>query len=546
MLRIIPLGGLGEIGLNAMIFELGDEMLLVDAGLMFPRDVHAGVDIILPNFEYLQANAHKLKAVVLTHAHEDHLGALPYLLRDLPVPVFGTRFATELLRYKMQELDVETDVHEISPGEVINPSRNLRFEAVRMCHSLPDAVGILVNTPGGSAFHTGDWKLDDAPLDGWTTDLERLHRAGDEGLDVLLSDSTNAEVTAHTPSEQLVAQTFERLFRESPGRVIVSMFASHIGRMQAVMDLCAKTGRKLILSGRTMQRNMELAQRTVHLKVPPDVLVEMKDAGFFPPKFLALLASGSQAEPRSHLVQMSGDEFPLKFEPTDLVILSARAIPGNEQAIGDMIDRILAHGAKVAYWRTEPGVHVSGHASAVEQKKLITTVRPKNFVPIHGELRHLHAHLKNAREAGIADDSMLLARDGDVLKLDQGRLRLDGTVPVGRLFRDRDGIGTVAEEVLKEREKLAYAGVVIAVVVIDRATGKIVAGPQLQGRGVTDEEAHTLERGADEVRSMLEETSPVLRADDAYMKDELIRAIRRLFKLRNHKRPTVMPAIVKL
>ena len=546
MVRVIPLGGLGEIGLNAMVFEAGEELVLVDCGLMFPRELVGGVDIILPDFEYLRANAHKLKAVVITHAHEDHLGALPFLLRELQIPVFAPKFAAHLLRHKLEEQDVDAEIHEISPGEIIRPSESFEIEPVRMCHSVPEAMGHLIRAHGSQFFHTGDWKIDETPLNGWATDFERLERAGAEGLTALFSDSTNSELHTHTPSETVVAETFDRLFQNAEGRIIVSMFASHIGRIQCVMDLCRKFGRKLMLSGRTLQRNVEIGQATGHLSVPPGLLIAQKETAYFPPKLTCMLVTGSQAEPRSHLVQMAGDAFPLRFDPTDLVILSARAIPGNETAIGAMIDKIIAHGAKVAYWRTEPGVHVSGHASAVEQHRLIQTLEPRNFIPIHGELRHLHCHLETAKAAGVRDEGRLLARDGDVIRFDADQARLDGRVAVGRVYRDRDGVGVVPEAIIRERGRLATASVVMAVVVINRATGVFVAPPQLYGRAVTDEEAKTLELGVEEVRLMMEETSVVLRGDDAFVKEELVRCVRKLFKTRGLKRPTVLPAVVKL
>ncbi|MEN9798638.1 MAG: hypothetical protein RL653_2334 [Pseudomonadota bacterium] len=545
MLTAIPLGGLGEVGLNALVFGWGDELVLVDAGLMFPREPLPGVDLVLPDFTWLRENAHRLKAVFVTHAHEDHLGALPWLLRDVRVPVYAPPFARALLLHKLEEEDVEADVRELGPTETVQLSDAFSVQPVRMCHSVPDALGFILRTPAGNVVHTGDWKLDPSPLEGWPTDLELLERAGHEGVVALFSDSTNAEVSVHTPSEQVVAGALGRAFHEAPGRLIVSLFASQVGRIRTVMQLCQQSGRKLLVSGRTLQRNLELAQATGHLRIPDGLLVHRDDAGYLPPRHLCILAGGSQAEPRGHLVQMTGDHFPLRIEPGDTVVLSARAVPGNEAAVSQLVDRLFALGAKVLYPRTVPDIHVSGHASAVEQAALIHAVRPRNFIPIHGEQRMLHRHLETARTAGVPEEGLLLATDGDVLAFPDGHVQRRGRVHVGRIFRSRDGGSDIDAAALRERAQLQH-GLVVAALALERGTGRIVSGPQLYGRGVTEEEAATLEHAQQAVQADFAGATQGLRGDDAFVREALVASVRRAFKAAGHRRPAVLPAILKL
>ena len=545
MLKAIPLGGLGEVGLNALVFSWGEDLVLVDAGLMFPREPLPGVDLVLPDFSWLERNAHRLKAIFVTHAHEDHLGALPFLLRDVRAPVYAPPFARALLRHKLDEEDVEAEVRDLGPGETVALSEAFSLQPVRMCHSVPDALGFILRTPLGNVVHTGDWKLDPAPLEGWTTDLETLERAGHEGTLALFSDSTNAEVSVHTPSEQVVAAALERAFAEAPGRLVVSLFASQVGRIRKVMELCQRTGRKLLVSGRTLERNLQLAEATGHLRIPDGLRVHRDDAGFLPPRHLCVLAGGSQAESRGHLVQMTGDHFSLRFEPGDTVVLSARAVPGNEAAVSHLVDRMFSMGAKVLYPRTVPDIHVSGHASAVEQAALIRAVRPRNFVPIHGEARMLYRHLETARAAGVPERGLLLAEDGDVLAFPGGEVRKDGRVPVGRVYRSREGGSAIDEAALKERAKLGQ-GLVVAAVALERSTGRILSGPLLYGRGITADEARSLEVGLAVVQADFAEATAGLRGDDAHVREQLVASVRRLFKAHGHRRPHVLPAVLKL
>lgn len=546
MLKIVPLGGLGEIGLNSMVIEQGDDRMLVDAGLMFASN-EPGAGVIYPDFSYLYSQPDKLKGVFLTHAHEDHLGALSDLLKAVNVPVYGAPFTVALARLKLEEANVEADLREVGPGERIPLSDTMSLEPVRMAHSIPDAAGCFVHTPEGTVLHTGDFKIDRTPTDGRTVDEERLARAGDEGLRLLLSDSTNAERDDETGSEAIVARAFERLFETyKERRLIFSMFASNMARIRHTLELCARTGRKVALLGRSLQRNVDLAGPLGYLEDAKGVVVSPEEAARLPKREVVLISTGSQAEPRSGLTSLIEAERELWLEPGDVVVLSARAIPGNERAVSDLINRLLARGAEVLHAGNAPDLHVSGHASKPQQKRVLELTRPRAFVPIHGELRHLTAHLATGRQQGLGDSSLVLARDGDVVQLtDQGAFK-SGTVAHGRRIQDRFTAGELSVETLAERERLSVTGVVVVVVTIDRDRNKVIWGPMVEGRGLTSLEAATLPRCAEECRAHLEALSPPLLADDALVKEELIRGVRKIFKTFTAKRPTVVPVVVKV
>jgi ribonuclease J len=547
MLHVIPLGGLGEIGLNAMVIACRGELLLIDCGLMFPPIGTLGVDIVVPDFTYLRQNASLLKGIVLTHGHEDHVGALPFLLNDVPVPVYGTRFTLGMVRNRLEELGVEADLREIEPRHPFPVGTHFTVEACRVTHTVPDAVGYIVRTPEGPLIHTGDFKLDPDPIDGLRTDLERWGELGDEGVLCLLSDSTNSERTHETGSERDVERTFERLFREVPGRIVVSMFASNLHRIHHVLQLARKLERKVVTLGRSMARNIEMARQLGFLPGIDDALfLPLEAAATLPAGRLLVLATGSQAEPRAGLSQLAAGDGPLRLEPGDLVVLSARAIPGNERAVSGLIDQLLWRGARVIYPDLEPGVHVSGHASQPQQRRVLDLVRPRNFVPIHGELHHLHRHLTTAKESGLAPAHLLLAQDGDLLAFEEGQGRFAGSVPTGRIYRDRFGGGVVTPDILQDRTRIAETGLIVAALVIDRASLSVMAGPQLTGQGLNLDEQVLLNRVAEDARAFFLEMSPQLRGDDARAREELARAVRRAFKLYTSKRPVVVPMVIKV
>ncbi len=547
MARVIPLGGLGEIGLNAMVFELGGERLLVDAGLMFPGPEFPGVDILVPDFSYLSEGSSPLSGLVLTHAHEDHIGAVSHLLRQRDVPVYGTRLTLGMLAQRLEELGLEAELREIVPGERFRVGRAFDVEAFRVAHSLPDAVGVAVHTPQGALVHTGDFKLDDVPLDGRPTDLQRLGELGDEGVLCLFSDSTNAEVEGETPPERLVAETFARLLPAAPGRVLVAMFASQLHRVQHLLGLCQSTGRRVVLAGRAMARNVELAARLGYLRIPEGLLAEPDQTASLPPSRVCILTTGAQGEPLAALTQMLQPEAqPLRVRAGDTVLVSARTIPGNERPVNALLDALVSAGAVVVHAGTEPGIHVSGHAARAQQRRMLDTVRPRAFVPIHGQVRQLAAHLELARMAGVPADQRLLVRDGDVLDFSSGQGRLQGKVPSGRLPQNRAGTGEVAPEALADRRRLGQSGVIAAAVVLAADGRSFAAPPRLSGRGLTLEEEGVLESGLEDVQALLEQVSPSLRADDAWLREEVVRVVRRVFRERTGRRPPVVPLLFKL
>lgn len=547
MLRIIPLGGLGEIGLNCMAFEHGGERMLVDAGLMFPRGNMPGIEIVVPDFSWLTADPDSLQGVVLTHAHEDHIGALPFLLRRLNVPVWGTRFTLGLVRHKLEEEGLKADLREIAPRERFRVGTQFVVEAVRVTHSVPDGVAVIVETESGTAVHTGDFKLDGTPIDGRPTDLERLGEAGDKGVGLLLSDSTNSEVDGSTLSEQTVAATFERLFALAKGRVVLTLFASHLHRIQHAIALAARTGRKVSLAGRALERNVTIARSLGFLDVPDDLIVPWEALPHLPKHQILIICTGAQAEPRSALASMLRPDAPHLFiEPGDTVVLASRTIPGNEPNVTALIDRLLARGAHVVYPSIAPGVHVSGHAAKEEQRRMVEVVRPRAFVPIHGELHHLHRHLANARDFGLPNDRLHLLTDGDVLGLDASGVTSLGRVPVGQLPTRREADGFVPAEALAERRLLAEGGLVGIVLVLQAGTHRVLSGPHVWGQGLANDEQTFLPLAAEHARQSLHEVSPALLGDDAFVRETLVSAVRRTFKQLAGRKPPVMPLVVKL
>lgn len=546
MLKLVPLGGLGEIGLNAMVVEHGGERVMVDCGLLFPSADMPGIDAIIPDFRYLKSHEGRLSAVVLTHAHEDHLGALPFLLHDFPVPVYGTRFTLTLAAHKLAEAGISADLRELAPGADHPLTRALSVEPFTVAHSTPDAVGLILRTPEGPLVHTGDFKLDDDPIDGRRTDLERLRDLQKEDVLCLLSDSTNIESHGETRGEREVAQAFERILPTSTGRIVVALFASNLIRLQVLLDQLAKQGRRVALQGRSMNRNVELGVKAGVLKVPEGLLCSLEEAASLPPAKVAVLSTGAQAEPRSGLFQMLSKEGSgPKIAPGDTVIVSARAIPGNERAVAAMLDALYLRGAQVIHAQLEPSIHASGHASRPQQRRMIEAVRPRHFLPVHGEARHLFQHAQLARETGVDADRVLLGYDGDVVSFREGRGSVTGSVEAGRLLLDRWGGGSVAPDAIEERLTLAD-GILFAVVAVQSGTGRIVGGPELTGRGLASEELALLTLVQEEIREALEQTSPQLRTDVAFTREALRSAVRRSFKQRTGKRPVVVPHVLKL
>ncbi len=546
VVRIVPLGGLGEIGLNCLIVEYADTAVAVDCGVMFPDEQMLGVDVVIPDLAYVRGLGDRFRAVLLTHGHEDHVGALPYLLRDRAVDVYGTPLTLGFVRHRLTEQGLPTPLVPYAGAPIrIGP---FTIEPIAMTHSIPDSVGLAIRTPVGTIVHTGDFKLDQTPLDGRTPDLVRLGELGAEGVALLFSDSTNVEVPGITPSERTVGSHLEPIFAQATGRVVVTTFSSHIHRMQQVIDLSVRAGRKVALVGRSLTAHVAIARDLGTLAVPDGTLVDLGAARDLPADRVTLITAGSQAEAASALVRIAMDAHKqVTLSPGDTVVLSSRIIPGNERAIASLVNHLYRRGAIVHYGRTAP-IHVSGHASQEELKLVLNLVRPKHFVPVHGEYRHLVRHVRLATEVGLPAAGCHLLEDGDVLELAaDGSARRGERVAAGRVFFDGKGIGDVEDVVLRDRRHLSEDGLVLAVLAIAQHSGDVIAGPDLVSRGVVAEEAsaEVLDRAREAVLEALAAINPESRTDPVEVKDEVRRALRRYFK-RLDRRPVILPFVMEM
>jgi ribonuclease J len=544
-LRVIPLGGLGEIGLNLLVLEHGDTAIAVDCGVMFPDEQMPGIDVAIPDVSYLRALGDRFRAIFLTHGHEDHIGALPYVLDEHPVPVWGTPLTLGFVRERLREHGIAATLATYGR----EPCRVGPFsvEPFAMTHSIPDSVGLAIRTPVGTIVHTGDFKLDQTPLDGRLPDIARLAELGAEGVLLLFSDSTNVERAGITPSERTVGTELDAIFRQATGRVLVTTFSSHIHRMQQVVNVARRFGRRVALVGRSLVSHVGVARDLGLLDVPDGVLVDLADARDLPPERVTLITAGSQAEAASALVRIAMDDHKLvTLSPGDVVVLSSRIIPGNERAISSLVNHLYRRGAVVYYDRVAH-VHVSGHASQEELKLVLNLVRPRHFVPVHGEYRHLVRHLRLAAEVGVPPERCHLLEDGDVLEIDAAGARRAERVTAGRVFVDGKGIGEVEGVVLRDRRHLSQDGLVLAVLAIHQRSGEIVAGPDLVSRGVVGEEAspEVLEAARGAVMDALAAINPESRTDPVEVKEEVHRALRRYFK-RLDRRPVILPFVMEM
>ncbi|WP_242338676.1 MULTISPECIES: ribonuclease J [unclassified Anaeromyxobacter] len=545
--RIVPLGGLGEIGMNCMAIEADGRIAVVDCGILFPNEP-IGVDLIAPDLGWLRERREQVGAIYLTHGHEDHIGALPFLLRDVKAPVYGTRFTLALLRPRLDEAGVAADLREVAPGDLrpAGEASPLAAEFYAVTHSIPDACGLAFSTPQGTIVHSGDFKIDPRPIAGPGFDLARVEALGARGVRLLLSDSTNSERPGSSLSEAEVGAALEEAFERAPGRVFVACFASNIHRIQQVANAARAFGRRLALLGRSMESNVRLAQSLGYLDLPAWMPVGFPEARELPPKELCVLTTGTQGEPRSALSRLARGEHPdLDLAPGDLVILSSRFIPGNEVAVGEVVNALCRRGAQVAYEGLRP-LHVSGHAQEAEQRRLIALARPEHFVPIHGEYRHLARHAAHAASEGVRGRHLLL--DGQVLELGDGGVSvLAEPVPVGRVYTDRDALlgQDIGAMVVKDRRLLAEAGLCIAVLVVDKATGAVIRGPELFARGVAGFEGAEDELRAEALRA-LDELTPQARLSVEEVQETLRVAVRRSLKRATGKRPTVLPVVLEL
>lgn len=492
-LKIIPLGGLGEVGKNMTAYEFQNQILVVDAGIMFPKNDMLGIDYIIPDFEYLRQKADKVVGIVITHGHEDHIGAIHHVLDSIPVPVYATPLTRGLIEVKLARNNVTKAIlNPVEAGDSVQIG-SFKVEFFHVCHSIPDAVGLGITTPAGLVVHMSDFKFDHTPVDGWPTDYAKLAEFSQRGVDLLLSDSTNAERPGWTPSEMVIGPAFDKVFTEAPGRVIVATFASLISRIQQVADAAQKHGRKMALAGSSMIDNVKIARKLGYLNIPDDVLIPLEQALQMQDHRVVLMCTGSQGEPSSIVGRLSaGTNRQFDLKPNDTVVLSSHPIPGNEETISKTINRLLRRGANVIYDALAP-VHVSGHASQEEQKLLLNMVKPKHFLPIHGELRHLRRHAALAVEVGIPEEDVIVVENGQVVELSGGKIRLGERIPGGYVFVDGQSIGEVDYDIMRERGKLARNGIFLIDISVDELDGHLLHDPEIITRGfVSPEDAEEL------------------------------------------------------
>jgi len=547
--RLIPLGGLGEIGLNMMLVESGDDIVAVDCGLLFPDDEMPGVDYVIPDFTYLRENRERFRAVVLTHGHEDHIGALSYLLREFDVPVYGTPLTLAISRHRLQELGVldRADLRSYEPGDEIRAGGFVVIP-IRVTHSIADGIGLAIETPVGTVIHTGDFKLDPRPVDAEQPNYAKFSALGERGVLCLCSDSTNVGRPGRTGSETEVGEALQGRFAQAPGRILVATFASHIHRIQQVLNLAAAGGRKVALLGRSMVANVAVASEMGYLKVPEGLLVSLEDLGALPARKQVILSTGSQGETHSAVSLIAAGEHKyVEVGPGDLVIFSSRVIPGNERVIGRAINALLKRGAEVL-WEDVAFVHVSGHASQEDLEQMIALTRPKYFMPVHGEYRHLLQHSRLAERAGVPRSQIFLVEDGLGLELSKSGARVLSGYPAGRVFVDGKGIGDVGQVVLRDRQLLAEAGMVVVALTVDKITGSVVAGPEIASRGfVYMKEAEEL---MEEVKQAVREALAA-RQEPEVIDRELIgavvrSAVRRFINQRFDRKPVVIPLVLEV
>jgi ribonuclease J len=547
--RIVALGGLGEIGKNMTAYECGDTIAVVDAGLAFPRDEHLGVDLVLPDFGYLRERASSIGAVILTHGHEDHVGALPYLLRDVRIPqVWATRLTLGLVKSKLDEHGLlrAVELVEVHPDDEPRQLGPFRIEFVRMAHSIPDAVAIVLETPAGRIVHTGDYKLDHTPVDGLRTDVGRLAEFGNRGVDLLLGDSTNAERPGFTQSERVVGEAFRQIFPLREGRILVSSFASNVHRMQQAIDVGVGLGRKVCLVGRSMRKNANIARNLGYMDVPDGVLVRPPELEDLLPSEQLILCTGSQGEPLSALTRIAYNDHPtIGVERGDTVIISAKPVPGNELRVHDTINQLAKSGAEVLHQEIAP-VHVSGHACAEELRTLLSLLRPRAVMPVHGEYRMQAAHAQLARDAGVPANAIVLAENGTVVELSREGVRVVGEVETGMAFVDGLGVGDVHDVALRDRRRLSEDGVLIVVATLASSNGGSAGPPELIARGFGDGSGPLLEELREEADRVLQHCLRDHVSEIKLLQEHLHDELGQLVYDRTRRRPMILPVVVEV
>ena len=484
-LKIIPLGGIHEIGKNITVFEYDNEIVIVDCGLSFPEDDMLGVDLVIPDITYLEKNANKIKGLVITHGHEDHIGAVPYLLKKINVPIYATKLTAGLIRNKLEEHKLlgSTELNEVVQGQVIKLGKNFKVEFIRSSHSIPDSVMLAITTPAGIVLHTGDFKVDYTPIDGKIMDFGRIAELGNQGILALMADSTNAERKGFTMSESSVGEVFDKLFLHCTKRIVVATFASNVHRVQQIVNSAIKYNRKIAVCGRSMINMIKTATELGYIDCPDDLFIDIDMINTYNDEQLVIITTGSQGEPMSALTRMAaGDHRKVKITPNDLVIISATPIPGNEKFVSKVIDDLMQIGAEVVYSSLE-AIHVSGHACQEEQKLIMALAKPKYFIPVHGEYRQLIAHSETAQSMGITKDNIIMMANGRVLEINEDKAEFVSTVPCGRVLVDGLGVGDVGNIVLRDRQHLSQDGLIVIVLTMDSSTGEVVAGPDVISRG---------------------------------------------------------------
>jgi ribonuclease J len=547
-LRIIPLGGVGEVGKNMTVFELDGQIVVIDAGLAFPRDEHLGVDLILPDVGYLAERRDRVRAVILTHAHEDHVGALPFLLREVRVPeVWGTRLTLGLAQSRLDEhgLLQAAELKEAKPEDGRVDIGPFRVEFVRVAHSVPDSMAVVLESDAGRVLLTGDWKLDHTPVDGLRTDVGRLAELGSMGVDLLLGDSTNAERPGFTGSERLVGEAFEQIIPRCEGRVLVACFASNVHRMQQAIDVAVRTGRKVTVVGRSMRKNMNIARSLGYVQVPDDALIRPAELDEYRPHEVLVLCTGSQGEPMSALTRIAYEDHPaVRVDRGDTVIISAKPVPGNELRVHDSINQLAKAGAQVLHQEIAP-VHVSGHAYAEELRTMLGLVRPKAVMPVHGEFRMLAAHGRLAQESGVPASSIVLTENGSVVELSPSGVRIVDRIETGVTFVDGLGVGDVRDVALRDRRALSEDGVLIIVATVGGANGVPTSRPEVIARGLS-EPGPLLEEMQSEADRVLRELIQQRTTEIKLLQEHLHDAIAQLILDRTGRRPMILPVIVEV
>ena len=549
-LKIIPLGGLHEIGKNITVFEYENEIIVVDCGLSFPEDDMLGVDLVIPDISYLEKNVDKIKGLIITHGHEDHIGAVPYLLKKINIPIYATKLTIGLIKNKLEEHKLlrSTKLIEVQQGNTINLGKNFKVEFIRSSHSIPDSVMLAITTPAGTVLHTGDFKIDYTPIDGKIMDFGRIAELGNQGILALMSDSTNAERKGFTMSESSVGEVFEKLFLHCAKRIVVATFASNVHRVQQIVNCAVKNNRKIAVCGRSMINMIETAREIGYIDCPENIFIDIDMINNYPDDRLVIITTGSQGEPMSALTRMAaGDHKKVKITPNDLVIISATPIPGNEKFVSKVIDDLMQIGAEVVYSSLE-AIHVSGHACQEEQKLILALAKPKYFIPIHGEYRQLIAHSETAQSMGIDKNNIIMLSNGRILEINEDSAELTSSVPSGRIFVDGLGIGDVGSVVLRDRQHLSQDGLIVVVLTMDSSTGEVVSGPDVISRGfVYVKESENL---MDDVKSVVRHE--VKKCEDRGVREwSTIKAairenLRDYISMKTKRNPMIIPIIMEI